>query len=201
MELLLEEIKSVSSKNLLKYRGDILKKSWFNSKATPWLPEHQIANDFINSSSSSTMDINNLEHEHEHEHRNINHEIHLCNALFKETLKSLEVVWPPPEEMPSNFKTMYLLDDLVQLGSRYLYNEHNGGEEAFWSKEEIKRKGELPNTCGVYTTPVCHVSMQKYKHLIFRKTAAVFGSMTEWLEALLLNSEYQAEHVTTVGKQ
>ena len=119
-----------------------------------------------------------------------------CHNLFKSALATINVTWPPPRTMPTEFTNEFTFEQQIPVKSFYIHEEkQNGGTGYFWKKEDIDRKnGDCD--CGLYLRGHCDIAIKKYAHLINGKRGYVFGTQNPWAEAALLAKG--AEHVTTV---
>ena len=119
-----------------------------------------------------------------------------CHNLFISALATINVTWPPPPHVPTEFTNEFTFDQQIPVASFYIKEEkQNGGTGYYWKKEDIDNKnGDCD--CGFYYRGHCDIAMKKYAHLIKGKKGYVFGTQNPWAEAGLLAKG--AEHITTV---
>ena len=108
-----------------------------------------------------------------------------------------QLVWPPPEHLPSKLLNAYLMDGRAALWYWRFVEKQNGGNGYDWPKELIEKEGKEPLTCGLYNSPNCKLVVDKYaSEYIKNKRGLVLGSQTPWVESALVVAG--AEKITTI---
>jgi hypothetical protein len=139
----------------------------------------------------------------------------VCRLLFTQSLDSPDIAWPPPEHMPKEMMSDYLmggLSDHLELYfvvipfftvpnslKNYLYSffvcaffslqeKQNGADSDVWDTAYIDEWRARPNTCGQYYRTTCQTAFTKHQNIIQNHTGVIIGSQLPWAEAGLLNA-------------
>jgi hypothetical protein len=124
-----------------------------------------------------------------------------CTKLFQQYLTTMAThkpVSPAPENMPPEWKDLYLLDGAVELDSWYISEvsaDTGTGPALVLSQQHLDNLTAIaktrPDSFGPYNTHVRAIYGALDCHPVSGLAGAVFGTRDPWVEALLLaNGEY-----------
>eukprot|EP01147_Barroeca_monosierra_P008327 gene8327-873_t len=132
-----------------------------------------------------------------------------CHSLLQKFTNHREKIELVELQMSETDQERFSHDDLIPL-TQYIVDDTNGGEGSHYKfsansiENMVASAGRYLQVDGQFgknnvfsqTQKWFIEALRKYKHLVERKNAIVWGSMNPWYEAMLLAAN--ANHVTTV---